>query len=294
MNRSEDYYFDVAGKGVNVARVLTQLGENATHLTYTGGRDADLYLDMCRDARLTVSDVAGGTGIRTCITVIDRATESTTELIEPTPKVEAGTEGRIVERFRSLLPSVATVVLTGSIAPGFSLELYAQLTEIAREAGAYVCVDYRGEALKKTLQNGEKHLPNMIKINMAEFVQTFFPRPVDVLEAQDRSTPGSREEELLAEAETHFVALRSRGVDVVVTRGARSTLYLDDAGSLQRFSTIPLKPVNTIGCGDAFIAGLLSERADTASSMEEAIERAHTVAGMNATKVRPGTIIDDA
>ena len=38
VNRSREYYFDAAGKGIFVSKVLMQLGEKAVHLTQAGGR----------------------------------------------------------------------------------------------------------------------------------------------------------------------------------------------------------------------------------------------------------------
>ena len=83
--------------------------------------------------------------------------------------------------------------------------------------------------------------------------------------------------------------LRETGVEVVISRGALPTLVLDDENRVREVPTLPLEPVNTIGCGDAFTAGLVSELA-AGSSLEDAIDRGHTTAAMNATTVRPGTI----
>jgi len=38
VNRCREYYFDVAGKGIFVSKVLMQLGEKTVHLTQAGGR----------------------------------------------------------------------------------------------------------------------------------------------------------------------------------------------------------------------------------------------------------------
>ncbi|MFA7567242.1 MAG: hypothetical protein WCY01_09475, partial [Alkalispirochaeta sp.] len=37
VNRAEEQYFDVAGKALNVVRILGQLGETALHVTQAGG-----------------------------------------------------------------------------------------------------------------------------------------------------------------------------------------------------------------------------------------------------------------
>lgn len=290
VNRAAEVYYDLAGKGANVARVLSQLGEEVIHLTYSGGEGTERFLEYCNSIDFTLEAVPGGSGFRTCVTAIDRPSGTATELIEPTPPVEAETEQRVLDRFVELLPKIGTVVLSGSTAPGFSPDLYARLTEQAREAGAFVCVDYRGDALQRTLRNPEDRFPNVIKVNLSEFVQTFFRRPTEVYETLTDGDAG-REEEIIGASREHLIALRRKGIEVVITRGARATLYMDQSGVIKRYEPIPLIPANTIGCGDSFTAGLLAELAAT-GSWENALERANVVAGINATKVRPGTIVD--
>ncbi|TFH04579.1 MAG: hypothetical protein E4H09_03390, partial [Spirochaetales bacterium] len=46
VNRILRHRTDIAGKGVNTARVLTQLGERAVHLTQGGGRHLELFRDF--------------------------------------------------------------------------------------------------------------------------------------------------------------------------------------------------------------------------------------------------------
>ena len=290
VNRAAEVYDDLAGKGANVARVLSQLGEEVIHLTYTGGGESRRFHAYCDAIDISLEAVPGGSGFRTCVTAIDRPSGTATELIEPTPPVGADTERLVLERFYDLVHKVGTVVLSGSTAPGFSSGLFARLTDRAREAGAFVCVDYRGEALHRTLRNGADRLPNVIKVNLAEFVQTFFHRPTEVYETIDAGGV-EREEDIIDAAREYLTALRRKGIEVVITRGARATLHMNESGTIRRFEPAPLRPANTIGCGDAFTAGLLAELA-ASGSWDHALEHANVVAGINATKVRPGTIAD--
>jgi len=52
VNRAAEVRTDASGKGVNVARVLTQCGYPATHLTHAGGPNKDWF---CRSAGRMVS-----------------------------------------------------------------------------------------------------------------------------------------------------------------------------------------------------------------------------------------------
>ncbi len=46
VNRSNEYRLDASGKGINVTRVLQQLGFEATHLTHLGGAGRDSFLAL--------------------------------------------------------------------------------------------------------------------------------------------------------------------------------------------------------------------------------------------------------
>ena len=43
VNRAKSHLFDVSGKGVNVSRVLTQLGIPVLHITQIGGDFSNLF-----------------------------------------------------------------------------------------------------------------------------------------------------------------------------------------------------------------------------------------------------------
>jgi len=56
--RTREYYTHASGKGVNVSRILYQLGENVIHFTHAGGRDRKYFLDLAGSCGLKVEWVA--------------------------------------------------------------------------------------------------------------------------------------------------------------------------------------------------------------------------------------------
>ncbi len=283
VNRAEEKYFDVAGKGLNVVRILGQLGEEAFHVTHAGGGDRELYLEMCGEADVPTNAIQAGDYIRTCTTIVDRSQGVTTELVEPAALVSPEATEGVVATVMEQLPRFGTFVFAGTMAPGYPVDLPARLIGAAREAGLYVLADFRGESLKKSLDNTPDRLPNVIKINLVEFAHTFF------LDGGAGLGEHTDDPEVLRKVHRHMTVLHERGVDVVITRGSQPTLVLDRQGKLRRIPPMRLQAVNTIGCGDAFAAGFLCESA-TGASLEDAVDRGHATAAMNATTVRPGTI----
>ncbi|SIQ65190.1 1-phosphofructokinase/tagatose 6-phosphate kinase [Alkalispirochaeta americana] len=283
VNRAREERLDASGKGVNVTRVLRQLGEDVVHLTHAGGRDRQLFEALCREDDLSLEIISCESPLRTCTTLLERATGSTTELIEPTRPVEADVEGRVFARYRELLPGVEVVVISGSTAPGYGDDLFARMIAEARRAGSLVIADFRGEPLKRALANEPDQRPQVIKPNLQEFAATFF------------SGEAARIGEHTGDAKTLDLArgvmqeLAESGVRVVLTRGRNPALFLDNQGVFQEAPTIPLEPVNTIGCGDAFTAGFSVSFARD-GDLAPAVEAGHAAAAMNAVLLKPGSI----
>lgn len=66
VNRADSHFTDASGKGVNVARVLCQLGENAVHLTHAGGRFRPLFIELAEQSGMRIEAVAVRSEVRFC------------------------------------------------------------------------------------------------------------------------------------------------------------------------------------------------------------------------------------
>lgn len=78
------------------------------------------------------------------------------------------------------------------------------------------------------------------------------------------------------------------GVVTILTRGKDSVLFLDD-GKVSNMPVKALTPVNTIGSGDAFTAGLASEL-HAGKKVCESVKKGIDCASLNAVLLRPGVI----
>jgi 1-phosphofructokinase/tagatose 6-phosphate kinase len=70
VNRTANYRLDASGKGINVTRVLSQLGKKAIHLTQLGGELRALFLSLCEKDDLDICWVESGSAVRFCTTLI--------------------------------------------------------------------------------------------------------------------------------------------------------------------------------------------------------------------------------
>ncbi|MDR1143548.1 MAG: PfkB family carbohydrate kinase, partial [Spirochaetaceae bacterium] len=70
VNRTAQYRLDASGKGINVSRVLAQLGKRVIHLTQLGGSLGPFFLDLCEKDGLDVRWAESGSAVRFCYTLI--------------------------------------------------------------------------------------------------------------------------------------------------------------------------------------------------------------------------------
>ncbi|QQO08569.1 1-phosphofructokinase family hexose kinase [Breznakiella homolactica] len=276
VNRTDRHRFDVSGKGVNVARVLTQLGRGAVHLTQLGGPLCSLFLSMCREEGLDIRWEESRSPIRFCCTVIDDTDATVTELVEESLPVHPETGKLIAGAFEKLLPLVKTVIISGTKAAGFDGELIPGMVRRAKAAGLRVILDIRGPDLTGSL----RFRPDIIKPNLSEFLATFFPGIApETIGGDGKSRIAEKMLELCADF----------GCRVVLTRGP-GAVWAAEGNSFSEFEFEPLVPLNSTGSGDAFTAGLAAALED-GEDLSGAIQKGIECGRLNAAQLKPGSIL---
>jgi 1-phosphofructokinase/tagatose 6-phosphate kinase len=269
VNRTVGHRLDASGKGINVSRVLTQLGKKCMHLTQLGGSFRDIFLELCAQDGLAIEWVESHSPIRFCYTLINNKDKSVTELVEEGEQVEAGTGDRLMAAFDRLLPDISTVIISGSRAAGFSDLLLSEMVRKAKAQAVRVILDIRGRDLLECLP----YKPDIIKPNYSEFISTFTPElPIKKAGVMDICR------ELASKYETQ----------IILTKGTRPIWCIEN-GQLQEFPVDYCKPLNTTGSGDAFTAGLASALED-GLPLKEAIAEGARCGKLNAGLLRPGVI----
>lgn len=294
VNRLKSVVIDVAGKGVNVCRVLQRLGIETLCLAQ-GGSSADEVMALARSEDLELRLIASSGTLRTCTSIIETSMATgrrVTELVEPSSRVDQTCVTALAEAVRTLLPTASALVIAGSLAPGYPPGYQAHLADLARQAGVPVAVDLQGAALVDVLEKR----PALVKINLAEFVATFL---ADRFQGGEHS--GMLAEPVVHAELTAAIADVSRryATSFVLTRGANSIVLARD-GELRVVAVQPLaasEVVSPIGSGDSFLAGMLAHLLQTSATgwerlalddLEDAINLATACAQSNARTARPG------
>jgi len=288
VNRTGAHRLDASGKGINVTRVLTQLGKNSVHLTQLGGVMRPLFLSLCEQDGYSVQWVESGSQIRFCYTLLSDTDGAlvggsvVTELVEESEPVGAGTEERLLEKFDDILARGADLnwlIISGTKAAGFSGAVIPSMTQRAKEKGLKIILDIKGKDLKDSL----KYQPDIVKPNLFEFAADFAP---ELIRNNELMTIDDAAEEQIKSAVIDLA--QKYKCRIILTNGGRKIIAAD-ANEFFEIEVRPVKAVNSIGCGDAFTAGLAAALADGAC-FREAIGEGCKCGALNAALVRPGVI----
>lgn len=226
---------DPGGKGVNVARALVAHGGEALAVLPVGGSIGKALVAQLADAGVDVEPVSIGGATRANITVAE-PDGTTTKLNEPGPLLSAEEIDAVLEAVERRVQAGDWVVIGGSLPPGAGPVVVAMLIERAHASGALVALDTSGPALTA----GLPHQPDLVKPNREELAEAV-GRPVTsvggVVEACD--------------------VLRERGAGrVLCSLGADGAVLVDDTSRVH--AAAPVAEVrNTVGAGDALLAGYL-------------------------------------
>lgn len=252
------------GKGNNVARVLASLGHPVVATGFAGGHTGRAIADGLTAAGVEPRFVQTAGESRRCIAVVEGEFGRITEIREPGDPVDERAATALLDRVVELAAEADVAVISGSLAPGLPADYYGQLIHALHAAGAIVALDSSGEALAAGLAAG----PDLLKPNEEE------------LAALVGSSPDATDAVRLAR-ERILPKLAAAG-RIVLSRGAAGAVSIAYGSA---WSAVPpsVRIANTVGCGDALLAGYLDGR-DRYPNEAEAV--AHAVAVATASAIR--------
>ena len=223
------------GKGINVAMVVTALGEEVAATGFVGGYSGEFIKRGLDQAGIKNEFVDTQGETRTCINIIDETTGLQTELLEPGPLLNKSCEDRFNEKYESLLGISDVIVISGSMPGGIRPDFYARLVSRAKQKGIEVILDTSGRYLKE----GMAARPTVIMPNKSE-AEGISGRKIN------------EEKDILEIIETFMES----GIEMpFITLGEKGG-YASMNGDIYRYIPPKIKTANAVGCGDAMAAGL--------------------------------------
>lgn len=172
------------GKGLNVARVLVQLGVPVTATGLLGGATGARVTELLDGVEHSFWPIGGET--RRTVTIVD--SRDATGFWEPGPEVTPAEWEHFRTHFCGLLAGIRVVTLSGSLPRGVPVDAYAQLVAAARQAGVVSILDAEGAALELGIAAG----PDIVKPNRDELGEL---TPRELLKQGARAVVASKGEE---------------------------------------------------------------------------------------------------
>jgi 1-phosphofructokinase family hexose kinase len=234
VNRIDQVYAFGSSKGPNVARALAGLGGDGQVICYAGGATGRLAETSLRAEGIRCTPVKIAAETRVCTTFTERDGTST-EAIEPSPKVTAAERDEMRRRCLARLRAARLLVISGTAVSGESEDCYSVLVREARARGVVTLLDSASPEARLALAEG----PEILKINARELGE-IAQQPV----------------EELAERVSACRGLAARfGVRWFMVSHGPAGIEAFDGTTLLHAAPPPVKVINVIGSGDAAAAG---------------------------------------
>lgn len=230
--RTSGERYHPGGGGINVARVVKELGGDALALYLAGGATGALLEDLLEPSGIKCRRISIEGYTRIAHTVFERSTGNEYRFVPEGPEVSEN-------EWQTCLTQLATldfdyIVISGSLPRGLPDTAYTCVTGIAATKNARVMLDTSGRALKATLSKGVF----LVKPNRREL------------------------EELVGHALTQtaqqIAAARTlienkSAVLVAITLGADGALIVSKSDAW-RIVAPPVTALSAVGAGDSFLA----------------------------------------
>lgn len=261
--RGDQYH--PGGGGINVARVIRELGGPATAVYLAGGATGAILDGLMAEAGLDARSVPIAGHTRISLTVFEDTTGQEFRFVPEGPEVSPGEWLACLETIEAL--DFDWLVISGSGPRGLPPDCFVTLAHRARDRGAKVVLDSSGPALRATIEAGGLTL---IKPSVGEL------RALTGLPLADHDEVAEIAREIVESGRAEMVA---------VTMGHEGALLARRETSFARAAVdVPVR--SATGAGDSFVGGM------TLALAEGRGPRAAFLLGMaagSASVMHPGT-----
>lgn len=269
VNRAGETHKTPGGKGLNVTRVLSQLGEHVVASGLLGGKTGEfleLELDKAK-IKHSFYKVSGDT--RNCIAVLHEGQQ--TEILEPGPEISEREAREFMNYFAKIVPDYKIVAISGSLPKGMPVDYYSQMIEHCVKNEVPVVLDCSGDALLEVLKGKSK--PRAIKPNIDELSQI-----------------------LGIEVGEDFSSLKSalskdvfEGIEWVIVSLGSNGGFAKHGDKYYKVNIPEISVVNPVGSGDSMVAGITAALHNRQTD-ENLLKMANSLGMLNAQEKQTGRV----
>lgn len=228
---------DPGGGGINVARVVLELGGDPVAVAALGGHVGSLVADSLRSQGITLRRVNVRSATRQNFAVTERSTGQQFRFVHSAPPLSRAEWLRCLDATAEVSQGAAFVVASSSVPSGVPDDAFVVLADRLAALGVGVVVDTSGPALREALWAPLA----LIKPSINE-LRSITDRPLDTMDHCESAV-----RELLAQGRCRMV---------VISLGADGALFVPRDADAFTVRPPTVVPVSTIGAGDSMVAAM--------------------------------------
>lgn len=274
VNRISELRVDPGGKGINVSKVVKQLGGDTVAWALLAGNTGRTIKNMLDELGIecVAYEVEGET--RANLKVIDPVLDTHTDINEPGPEVTDEILNQMLAQLADQVGDGDIVVLSGSLPRGASADTYKTWVAALKKTGAKVYLDADGDKLVAGIEAG----PDLIKPNEIE-LGAMLGRTLDT-------------DSKVAEAAKELV---DKGLArVMVSMGGAGAVFVDGEHTIKA-GPVKVKVGSTVGAGDSVVAACAYAESQ-GMSLEDTMKLAMATGAANVmqtgTQAAPRDLVD--
>ncbi|BBF43817.1 1-phosphofructokinase [Lachnospiraceae bacterium KM106-2] len=232
-NRVNECRYWAGGKGINVARYLVLNGEKVMATGFIGGFSGDYIKSILDGEEIVNKFVRVKAETRSCITILNKETNTQTRLLEPGGYVTEIDQEQMLITFTNLVKECSVVVLSGSLPKGVTSSLYQYMIRIAHEWDCKVVLDISHQVMLECL----KERPDVVILNQ-ESLEKHYEKSLDCIDE-------------LTKVAIHIKQKMSG--TVVATSQRHEVIAIDEVGIYKAVPPV-MKEISSVGFIDAVAA----------------------------------------
>ncbi|MFM1514633.1 1-phosphofructokinase [Helcococcus ovis] len=233
-NRMHEENISAGGKGINVSKILKNLGENSIVLGYIAGFTGNEIDRILKEEGLSTDFIYIRDGFTRINTKIK--SEKETEINGPGLKICKQEIEKLFDKLDDIKDG-DYLFLSGSIPSSMDNGFYAKIMERLFSKNVNIAVDTTGGALAKTL----KYSPKIIKPNLRELEELFNCQIAENVQIERYS---KRLQEMGAK-------------NIIISMGGDGAYFLSEKGDSIFLEAPKGNVIDTVGSGDSMLAGFI-------------------------------------
>ncbi len=228
--------FEAGGGGINVARVIAKFDGDVVAVFPSGGYTGKYFNHLLEKEKVPIIAIDTKNDTRENFVILEESTNKQFRFGMPSNELLEDEWKACLSAIENL-KNVDYIVASGSLPPGVPMNVYAQLSKIAKKINAKFVVDTSGEALKEAVDEGVF----LLKPNLEELGYLLGIENIEIQNIEK----AAKELILKNNCEIIVISLGKDGA-MLVTKNESHTV---------KPPKVDVK--STVGAGDSMVAGLI-------------------------------------